>query len=155
MFWHLIFQSGRRSRLGGFLKNGLSGRETNSEWSEAGVGGSPPPPPHLSTLPLGGRICGSPEAARQSYREELHLQKHSEPDSWIFIRWLDALIYPAATRRSDGSGGARLRQRLREADPTLHVFQRKMSAAHKTPDFHLWLCSSRAQWSRSVWEASS
>lgn len=38
-----------------------------------------------------------------SYCEELHLQKHSRLDSWIFIHWLGALIYQAATERNDGS----------------------------------------------------
>lgn len=37
-----------------------------------------------------------------SHCEELHLERHSELDSWIFIHWLDALIYQAATERNDG-----------------------------------------------------
>lgn len=129
MFWHLIFQSwkwmrekyGWRTLKKEFRVLSCEKFSLNAKRVTSVAHFSPSPlnfATHLQNLWHTGGCA-------QSYCKELHLQKHFQLDSWIFIRWLGALIYQAATEKGwrvfRSWGTHRQKYDSVNIDPTLNI----------------------------------
>lgn len=105
MFWHPIFHSWKQMMEEKKLFDGSREMVQGSHvknWKQARTHLPSPSPLNFVTPPQDLWQSGD---YMPSHCEELHLQRHSEQDSWIFIRWLAALIYQSATKENDGSWG--------------------------------------------------
>lgn len=163
MFWHLIFQSWKwmREKYGWRIKKKKKKEEfrvfsceklTLNAKRVTSVAHFSPSPLNFSTRQQNLWHTGG---CAPSYCEELHLQKHSQLDSWIFIRWLGALIYQAVTEKGwwvfRSWGTHRQKYDSVNADPTLHIIgcllEKRCWLNRKTPPSILWFL---VHWSSNV-----